>query len=684
MTGRGAKALFVLSIGAAAWCGAGCKRARCGDGAVDPGEDCDGTALGVGSCLSEAGLASGALACTAACSYDLSGCFACDNGVREAAESCDLANLGGETCASLGHPAGGTLACAADCLSFDESSCLDTDPPTVPVPRLPMNGDYVGSVHLPGSLRPAFAWEASTAPAGAPAIVYELETATTAAFDASATTSTTPDTTFTPAADLAVSATAPVGARYWWHVRACAGTACSAYSPGWYVNVGRARRDLNADGYDDLAITHNGGTTNIRFGPGPGAFTGGAAAQLSTVAIGLGRVAFGDVNGDGYADLLLTSDGPAEDGRVFFGGAGTTLDDTPDVTFAGIAGRGLTLADLNGDGFADIVLGDYTDSTAGAGAGAVEVWFGGPGAVGPAPDLTLYGALYERFGFALASGDVNGDGYEDLVVGALGQIPGSGPPGYGAVYLGGAGTALSTAPAATLAGFATATNDEVTALAVADVDGDGFGDVLVGSRDGAAAALYRGGAGASFDPAPDGIHAGVASTTYGFDVSEAGDLNGDGFGDIVIGALSDDSAGTDAGAAFVYLGRAPFDLVGPPDATVEGATANAALGEAVQGVGDVNGDGFDDLAIGSPGFNGAGSDRGRVGLYFGGAGTSFDTTEDLSLVGADFESIGIVLGRAAAAPQDAPGPALLPGRRRRLSLPSGTPARSRRTCSSRP
>jgi hypothetical protein len=98
----------------------------CGDGVIDTGERCDGANLGAATCASE-GFAGGSLACSATCQLDTSGCTDapedCGNGVLDAGEACDGAALNGQTCAGLGHD-GGTLACTAAC-TFDESGCTD-------------------------------------------------------------------------------------------------------------------------------------------------------------------------------------------------------------------------------------------------------------------------------------------------------------------------------------------------------------------------------------------------------------------------------------------------------------------------------------------------------------------------------------------------------------------------------
>ena len=287
---------------------------------IDSGEDCDGANLGGADCNSATAgaLPSGALACTGGCAFNISGCYNCGDGSIDGAEVCDGSDLSGETCVGLSYD-GGTLGCGPGCLSYDESMCTtcgdnaaegtelcdgsdlsgetcltvgafsggslgcqascanwDTSgcfgPPTVPVLRKPMNNGYVGSIHVPGSLRPTFLWETSTVMGGA-LIGYDLEYSTDPSFSVATTTVNVTFTDFTPGTDLAVSSFPPVGGRYYWRVRACAGSACSAWSTVWWVNVGRDPGDVTGDGYADVIVAEpfesGGGTAYVYFG-GPG------------------------------------------------------------------------------------------------------------------------------------------------------------------------------------------------------------------------------------------------------------------------------------------------------------------------------------------------------------------------------------------------------------------------------
>jgi hypothetical protein len=109
-----------------------------------------------------------------------------------------------------------------------------------------------------------------------------------------------------------------------------------------------------------------------------------------------------------------------------------------------------------------------------------------------------------------------------------------------------------------------------------------------------------------------------------FGASEDGDFNGDGFLDHIIGATGNDSGGTNAGAAYIVFGTGEAGEFNLDDAAnaeggvrIRGAVANDATGTAVKAVGDINGDGFEDLLVGVPNADSPGSNSGAVYLVFG-------------------------------------------------------------------
>jgi hypothetical protein len=358
----------------------------------------------------------------------------------------------------------------------------------------------------------------------------------------------------------------------------------------------------------------------------------------------------GDVNGDGYDDVLVGARGNDAAGAnagaayLFLGGPART--DTPDLVLPGAAAgewAGLSVAgagDVNGDGFDDMIAGAPFGSAGVPGAGAARVYFGGP-VPDAVADLVLTGETADDFfGNAVAAaGDVNGDGYDDVVVGAylydLSVADADGGRAY--VYFG--GPVPDAVADLTLTGEACDDRFGASVSGAGDVNGDGYDDFLVGAFnhdtggfEAGRAYLYLGGS--LLDATADLVVTG--STTYeylGFAVGGAGDLNGDGFADFVVGAHHE--TGTHPGSAFVYLGGVAPDAV--PDLTLVGADQDDNFGFSVAGAGDVNADGFDDLVVGAPSA-GAGS-TGRVYVFHGGPVP--DATPDAALndnVGPGFGS----------------------------------------------
>ena len=237
------------------------------------------------------------------------------------------------------------------------------------------------------------------------------------------------------------------------------------------------------------------------------------------------------------------------------------------------------------------------------------------------------------FGTAVAGvGDVNGDGYDDFLIGAF-RYPEIGSHGKAYLYFG--GPTLDSAvdlvippPAGNVAWFG------VSVASAGDFNGDTYPDFIVGAQQSGyegKAFIYYGGP--SLDATADVTLTGESTgslTAFGASVASAGDVNEDGFGDVIVGAPQNQSGGNRPGRVYVFFGGAVPDAV--PDRVFHGIGHNDQLGSVVGSAGDMNGDGHPDVfasaQANSPGALGAGA----IYVWFGGA--VFDTTSDLTLFGS--------------------------------------------------
>ena len=270
-------------------------------------------------------------------------------------------------------------------------------------------------------------------------------------------------------------------------------------------------------------------------------------------------------------------------------------------------------ADVDGDRVPDCVVGAPFDDTNGTDAGSVQVVSGADGRI----LWTFFGAAAgDQFGAAVAAaGDVDGDGQADLIVGAPNAAPNGVASGQAVVLSGATGSVLYRfgGPAANAM-----LGNAVSGLG--DIDGDGYADFVLG-----VVGAKLAGAGVGAASVVSGRfgrvireHFGVApGDALGTAVAGAGDVDGDGFCDVLVGVPGDDTNGIDAGSVRVFSGRDGSALL-----TLLGDAAGDGFGSAVAGAGDCDGDGIDDVLVGASGADGpAGPDAGLARVYSGGSGT---------------------------------------------------------------
>jgi hypothetical protein len=396
--------------------------------------------------------------------------------------------------------------------------------------------------------------------------------------------------------------------------------------------VGAAKslnRDLNGDGYSDFVV---GAGSDPSKQPKAYVYLGGPSLPARPALVvddnlpdnyGTGVAMVGDVNGDGYGDYAVQTQHASIDGQggtrimVFFGGS--VLKAQPDITFAPAAVQDVMLGvtgcgDLNGDGYDDIafetVRNDVNGNTQ---PPRVEIHFGGPDLATSAPLVLASAHPTDVIPFSIAAaGDVNGDGYPDLVVGAGLASPGSSVGAEVLLYYGGS-PMDATADVVFPNPYPSTPSTAFPVAGVGDINGDGFADVAIAVSPGAGGPIVTGGGtvdiyygGTTPHTSPDlSLQGDPQGEGFGISILPAGDLNHDGYADFAVLAVDGGSYGVPVSGGGIQYFRNPGKVFLFAGGQAPSASAFATVSAPVShpyvlagAIVDANGDGEPEILVG--------------------------------------------------------------------------------------
>lgn len=418
-------------------------------------------------------------------------------------------------------------------------------------PRLvsPMQGEYTGSVHAESSRIPRLRWSAPASTGTCGTLRYELQlddscertNVSACSFPSPEATATdVEETSWVPGEPLSASTTVPVGATYFWRVRACESAGrCSAWSEVRYLNVGRLRDDLNGDGYSEVIALSNHGESRVHtlVVPGGPTIASNAMVPFEAPLDIFGDVRFvGDVNGDGFMDAVCAQDDAGRYANavppVSYLGAGLLLGGPvlSELSFVQLPERVANLSvaglgDWNADGFDDFAVAVASFSAESTAESSLRVYPGGVSfdaeravdiAVPPTTTPVEFGNNLE------GAFDLDADGYSDLAImdGDDGRIHiVRGGPAASAVI----GLSLST-------GVPCYYYQGARLARAGDMNGDGIAELA--ARCGNRVLVYAGGRTPALEPVWETL-VGELVSAYTQDIVGGFDLGQDGLADLV-------------------------------------------------------------------------------------------------------------------------------------------------------
>jgi hypothetical protein len=395
--------------------------------------------------------------------------------------------------------------------------------------------------------------------------------------------------------------------------------------------------DVNNEGFDDVLIgaypedggAGNAGRAYVFSGDGGGLLYQFESPNAEAYGwFGCSVTGVGDVDADGYDDFAVGASSEAGSGTdagrvyVFGGSAGQLLLTLESPNWENYGEFGWSVAgnlDINNDGRPDIVVGAHWENGGAQDAGRAYVFDAHDGTVLLTLESPIAGQ-YGHFGYSVSgAGDVDGDGHDDVIVGAYGEaVGGTGLAGRAYVFSGsGGGLLYSLEP---MMPQADASLFGRSVSGAGDVDGDGHADVIVGSpgenvgglSDVGRAYVFSGSSGGllhlldSPNPESDGI--------FGRSVCGADDIDGDGHDDVVVAARGESGGAPHSGRAYLFSGQGGNLLytLESPNPSLTGR-----FGSSVACAGDVNGDGCPDVLVGAMTENGGAQLAGRAYVFNG-------------------------------------------------------------------
>ncbi len=387
------------------------------------------------------------------------------------------------------------------------------------------------------------------------------------------------------------------------------------------IDAGTWFQDSDADGYGDITVSTTACTQ-------PSGYV--ASATDCDDSEPLANPGETEICGDGIDN---DCDGTAT-GCTLYGDLDLSLADAAlygEAAYDYAANTIAGLGDIDGDGYGDVLVGAYANDSAAADAGAAYLFMGpvtGSHSLADADATMLGGDANDRLGWGVGpAGDVDGDGLADMMIGAPTADGLDLSTGYIALVYGSTSVSATLTPDVMIYGAAYSDWLGKTMTSAGDVNGDGYADLLLGAQDADPVVALDGQCYLFLGPLTTDVSASAADLIMdgegwadkaGVDVAGAGDVDGDGLDDLLIGATGDDDAYADSGAAYLVLGtsRGSMSLAGA-DAKITGVASNDGVGRAVDGAGDVNGDGYGDILLGAYGYDSFASDAGAAFVVLG-------------------------------------------------------------------